>query len=161
MAEQSTTPEQKAEPERTAPGRQVTRRGGGSQADLLRSERGTTSLADAVVTKVAAIAAREIGGVHDLGGGVARAIGGATGRVGMGTEATRGVSVEVGSRQAAVDLSLVLEYGVSIPEVTEAVRDNVIKRIEGITGLEVTEVNISVNDLYFPGDDTGGESRVE
>ena len=49
----------------------------------------------------------------------------------------------------------------SVPEVTEAVRDNVIKRIEGITGLEVTEVNISVNDLYFPGDDTGGESRVE
>ena len=91
MAEQSTTPEQKAEPERTAPGRQVTRRGGGSQADLLRSERGTTSLADAVVTKVAAIAAREIGGVHDLGGGVARAMGGVTGRVGMGTEATRGV----------------------------------------------------------------------
>jgi uncharacterized alkaline shock family protein YloU len=88
-------------------------------------------------------------------------MGGVTGRVGMGTESTRGVSVEVGSRQAAVDLSLVLEYGVSIPEVTEAVRDNVIKRIEGITGLEVTEVDISVNDLYFPGDDTGGESRVE
>ena len=127
----------------------------------MRSERGTTSLGNTVVTKVAAIAAREIGGVHDLGGGVARAIGGATGRVGMGTEATRGVSVEVGSRQAAVDLSLVLEYGVSIPEVTEAVRDNVIKRIEGITGLEITEVDISVNDLYFPGDDTGGESRVE
>jgi uncharacterized alkaline shock family protein YloU len=161
MAEQSTTPEQTAEPERAAPGRQVTRRGGGSQADPLRSERGTTSLADAVVTKVAAIAAREIGGVHDLGGGVARAMGGVTGRVGMGTETTRGVSVEVGSRQAAVDLSLVLEYGVSIPEVTEAVRDNVIRRIEGITGLAVTEVNISVNDLYFPGDDSGGESRVE
>ena len=161
MAEQSTTPEHKAEPEHTAPGRQVTRRGGGSQAETLRSERGTTSLANAVVTKVAAIAAREIPGVHDLGGGVARAMGGVTGRVGMGTETTRGVSVEVGSRQAAVDLSLVLEYGVSIPEVTEAVRDNVIKRIEGITGLEVTEVDISVNDLYFPGDDTGAESRVE
>ena len=128
----------------------------GIPGDIARRFPGAT-----VVTKVAAIAAREIGGVHDLGGGVARAIGGATGRVGMGTETTRGVSVEVGSRQAAVDLSLVLEYGVSIPEVTEAVRDNVIKRIEGITGLEVTEVNISVNDLYFPGDDTGGESRVE
>jgi len=161
MAEQSSATEQQQEPERTVPGRQVARRGGGgSAADLLRSDRGTTSLGNAVVTKVAAIAAREIGGVHDLGGGVARAVGGVTGRVGRGTEATRGVSVEVGSKQAAVDLSLVVEYGVSIPEVTEAVRDNVIKRIEGITGLEVTEVNISVNDLYFPGDDTG-ESRVE
>ncbi len=161
MAEQSTTTEQKAEPERVAPGRQVTRRGGGTQAHSLQSERGTTSLSDAVVTKVAAIAAREIPGVYDLGGGVARAMGGVTGRVGMGTETTRGVSVEVGSKQAAVDLSLVLEYGVSVPEVTDAVRDNVIKRIEGITGLEVTEVNISVNDLYFPGDESGGESRVE
>jgi len=67
----------------------------------------------------------------------------------------------VGQREAAVDLTMVIEYGESIPEVSEAVRNNVIKRVEGITGLAVTEVNVSVNDLYFPGDEQPEEQRVE
>ncbi len=134
-------------------------RGGGA----LESERGTTSLADVVVTKVASIAAREVPGVYELGGGVARAVGDVRQRVGMGgDQRTQGVSVEVGQREAAVDLTLVIEYGESIPQVSEAVRNNVIKRVEGITGLSVTEVNIAVNDLYFPGDEAPAEpARVE
>jgi uncharacterized alkaline shock family protein YloU len=128
----------------------------------LKTERGTTTINDLVVTKVAAIAAREARGVYDLGGGAARAFGAVTERVGVGVgdERSRGVSVEVGEREAAVDLSLVIEYGESIPQVSDAVRDNVIKRIEGITGLSVAEVNIVVNDLHFPGDDMPEESRV-
>jgi uncharacterized alkaline shock family protein YloU len=127
----------------------------------LRSERGSTSIADAVVTKVAGISAREVPGVHELGGGVARAIGGVAQRVGVADERSQGVSVEVGEREAAVDLTLVIEYGESIPQVSEAVRNNVIKRVEGITGLSVTEVNVAVNDLYFPGDETAEPQRVE
>lgn len=128
----------------------------------LKTERGTTTIEDLVVTKVAAIAARETSGVYDLGGGAARALGAVTERVGvaMAAERTRGVSVEVGEREAAVDLTLVIEYGESIPQVSDAVRENVIKRIEGITGLSVAEVNIVVNDLHFPGDDMPEESRV-
>jgi uncharacterized alkaline shock family protein YloU len=156
--------------EETAPARETTRarrggHGGEEEAGAtspLKSERGTTAINDLVVTKVAAIAARETRGVHDLGGGAARAFGSVTERVGVGMsdERSRGVSVEVGEREAAVDLTLVIEYGESIPQVTEAVRENVIKRIEGITGLSVAEVNIVVNDLHFPGDDTPEESRV-
>ena len=127
----------------------------------LRSERGATSISDAVVTKVAGISAREVPGVHELGGGAARAIGGVAQRVGVADERSRGVSVEVGEREAAVDLTLVIEYGESIPQVSEAVRNNVIKRVEGITGLSVTEVNVAVNDLYFPGDETAEPQRVE
>src|SRR5205807_3440194 len=127
---------------RAASGRPATRRGADSAA--LSAERGTTTLDNNVVTRVAAIAAREIPGVHDLGGSLARTFGGVSGRVGMGTETSRGVSVEVGAKQAAVDMALVLEFGVSVPEVTAAVRDNVITRIEGITGLEGTAVNIGV-----------------
>ena len=128
----------------------------------LATDRGTTRIEDIVVTKVAAIAARETSGVYDLGGGAARAFGAVTERVGvsMSDERSRGVSVEVGEREAAVDLKLVIEYGESIPQVSDAVRENVIKRIEGITGLSVAEVNIVVNDLYFPGDETPEESRV-
>lgn len=124
--------------------------GGGNPLD---SGKGETTIADGVVTKVAGIAAREVGGVHDLGGGVARAVGGVAHRVGAGDQRTQGVSVEVGQLEAAVDLTLVIEYGESIPAVAEAVRQNIIHRVEGTTGLAVTEVNIAVADLHFPGDD--------
>ena len=127
--------------------------GGGEQAGPLQSTKGQTKLADTVVTKVAGIAAREVGGVHALGGGASRALGSVTQRVGIGDERSQGVTVEVGEREAAVDLTVVIEYGESIPAVTQAIRENVIRRVEGICGLTVTEVNIAVNDLYFPGDD--------
>jgi uncharacterized alkaline shock family protein YloU len=143
-------------------------RGGGAGAaesarpdTALQSERGKTTIADAVVTKVAGVAAREVRGVYELGGGLARTVGSVTQRVGVGDERTQGVSVEVGEREAAVDLVVVVEYGESIPRVSQAVRDNVIKRIEGITGLSVTEVNVSVDDLYFPGDETPEQARVQ
>jgi uncharacterized alkaline shock family protein YloU len=129
---------------------------------VLTTERGTTSLGDTVVTKVAGIAAREVPGVYELGGGAARAIGSVGQRVGLGSQRTQGVSVEVGEREAAIDLTLVIDYGESIPQVSQEVRDNVIKRVEGITGLSVKEVNIAVVDLYFPGDETPSEPpRVE
>ena len=129
----------------------------------LSSEHGSTSIADAVVTKIASIAAREVGGVHDLGGGTARTIGGVTRSVGVGPdERMRGVAVEVGEREAAVDLTVVVEYGESIPQIANALRENITRRIEGMTGLTVTEVNIAVNDLYFPGDEAAAEpARVE
>jgi uncharacterized alkaline shock family protein YloU len=131
-------------------------------APSLEADRGQTSIADPVVTKVAGVAAREVPGVYALGGGAARAISSMTARVGLGDDHSQGVSVEVGETEAAVDLTLVIEYGESIPQVSSAIRENVIKRIEGITGLSVTEVNITVNDMHFPGDDEDQEpSRVQ
>jgi len=128
----------------------------------LTSELGSTTIADTVVTKIASIAAREVRGVHDLGGGTARAIGGVTRSVGIGDERTQGVAVEVGEREAAVDLTVVVEYGESIPRIARTLRENITRRIEGMTGLTVTEVNIAVNDLYFPGDEAAAEpARVE
>ena len=137
----------------------VGRRQGGAP---LQTEHGNTTIDDTVVTKVASIAAREVRGVHSLGGGVGRALSGVTQRVGIGDQNTQGVSVEVGEREAAVDLTVVIEYGESVPQVSQQIRDNVIKRIEGITGLSVTEVNIVVDDLYFPGDESeSAPARVE
>jgi len=128
----------------------------------LRTPKGQTTIADPVVTKVAGIAAREVGGVHELGGGVARALGAVTQRLPGGDSTAQGVAVEVGEKEAAVDLTVVIDYGESIPQVTQAIRENVIRRIEGITGLTVTEVNVAVNDLYLPGDDDEPEpSRVQ
>lgn len=76
--------------------------------------------------------------------------GAVTGSSSGGGSLTSGISVEVGEREAAVDLTVAIEYGVSIPQVTETVRRNVINRIENLTGLGVTEVNITVNDVQFP-----------
>jgi uncharacterized alkaline shock family protein YloU len=119
---------------------------------------GRTSIADSVVAKIAGVAAREVSGVHEMGRGAARAFGTIKDRlpVGGAPNVTQGVKVEVGERQAAIDIDLVVEYGVSIPDVSQAVRDNVIQRVERMTGLEVTEVNISVDDVYL-GDDSAEE----
>lgn len=139
-------------------------RGGGLSRrgeQSLESDRGQTSIADGVVTKVAGLAAGEVAGVHAIGGGTARAVGAVTQAVGIGDSRTQGVSVEVGEREAAVDLTIIVDYGESIPQVAENVRQQIIKRVEGITGLTVVGVNISVDDLYFPGDDQPEESKVE
>jgi len=120
----------------------------------LVTDQGTTSIADNVVQKIAGLAAREVRGVYELGGGAARAFGALRERIpGGSASAGQGVAVEVGEKQAAVDLELVVEYGVAIAELGKAVRRNVITAIEQMTGLEVVEVNINVNDVHIPEDD--------
>jgi uncharacterized alkaline shock family protein YloU len=123
------------------------------QDSPLQTERGGTQIEDSVVQKIAGIAAQEVDGVR-MGGGSTQAIGGilssVTGdRVGVGNQ-SRGVSVETGEIETAIDLTLTVEYGKSIPQIAEAVRRNIINRVENLVGLNVTEVNISVNDVFFP-----------
>jgi uncharacterized alkaline shock family protein YloU len=123
------------------------------QQSPLRSERGNITISDAVVSQVAGIAAQEVEKVQ-MGGGAAAAVGGflqsVTGGSSGGGNYSRGVSVEVGEEEAAIDLTMAVEYGASIPQVTEAARRNVINRVENLVGLRVTEVNITVNDVQFP-----------
>jgi uncharacterized alkaline shock family protein YloU len=124
----------------------------GASAELA-TEHGRTSIAEVVVAKIVAIATREVDGVYAMGTGSARMIGSVRQRVpGTRPSDTQGVSVEVGERQAAADLDLVVEYGVSIPDVAAAVRANVIGSVERICGLDVTEVNIGIDDVYLPGE---------
>lgn len=138
--------------------------GTGPSADDLTSEHGTTTIADGVVSKIAGIAAREIPGVHELGGGAARAVGALRERLpGVKTDQGQGVKVEVGTRQAAIDIDLIAEYGIPLADLAEDVRQNVIANVERMTSLEVTEVNVSVNDVHVPGEDdpAAEEPRVE
>jgi uncharacterized alkaline shock family protein YloU len=134
----------------------------GRPAFRVPAERGRTSIANSVVEKIAGMAAREVPGVHDFGGGLARSLGAVRDRVPGGRPSvTRGVKVEVGERQSAVDLELVVEYGVAIPDVAADVRENVIAAVERMTGLEVVEVNVSVVDVHLPSDDDGSDVRVQ
>ncbi|GAB2748452.1 hypothetical protein GCM10027174_23460 [Salinifilum aidingensis] len=135
-------------------------RAGDSPARLAdETSQGKTAIASSVVQKVAGIAAREIAGVHAMGGGVSRAFGALRERMPGGSSGTptSGVQVEVGEKQAAIDLDVIVEYGASIVDLARAVRRNVITSVERMCGLEVTEVNISVNDIYLPEEDEGGE----
>jgi uncharacterized alkaline shock family protein YloU len=128
----------------------------------LKTEHGTTSISSSVVAKIAALATQEIPGVQALGKSLSRTFGSIRSKVPGASAATaQGVSVEVGERQAAVDIDIVCYYGQSIVETADAIRQNVIERIEGMTGLEVVEVNINVDDLHIDSDGADGDSRVE
>ena len=121
------------------------------QGSPLKTERGSTTIRDGVVSKVAGIAAQEVDGIR-MGGGASQAVGSimsAVPGVSSGSQ-SQGVSVEVGEVEAAVDLTMTVEYGRVIHQVAEAVRSNVISRVENLVGLRVTEVNIAVNDIFFP-----------
>ena len=116
----------------------------------LRTERGTTTVQDGVVAKVVGIAAQEIEGVR-MGGGASQAVGSIVSAIPgvSGSSESQGVSVEVGEVEAAADLTLRVEYGRTIHRVAEEVRRHVIRRVENLLGLRVTEVNIAVNDVFF------------
>lgn len=140
--------------------------GGLGEGAGLVTEQGRTTIADTVVAKIAGIAAREVNGVHSLGGGAARAVGSLRERIPGGrTNHAQGVGVEVGERQTAVDITLVAEYGVSMADLAASIRRNVIGAIEGMTGLEVSEVNIDVQDVHLEGEDDDqqddGPARVQ
>lgn len=115
----------------------------------LQTERGNTTISDVVVSQVAGIAAQEVEGVQ-MGGGTAYAVRGFWDSVTGGSGQARGVSVEVGQVECAVELTMAVQYGKSIPQLSEAVRRNVIDRVESLLGLKATEVNITVTDVVFP-----------
>ncbi|AEW93400.1 MULTISPECIES: Asp23/Gls24 family envelope stress response protein [Streptomycetaceae] len=114
-------------------------------------ERGRTTIADGVVEKIAGLAAREVVGVYAMGSGFARTLGAVRDRVpGGARSAARGVKAEVGEVQTALDLDIIVDYGVPIADVARAVRENVIAAVERMTGLEVVEVNVAVDDVKLP-----------
>ncbi|MER5951089.1 Asp23/Gls24 family envelope stress response protein [Streptomyces sp. NPDC001904] len=137
----------------------VTKKGGGDPAG-----RGRTTIADGVVEKIAGLAARDVLGVHAMGSGLSRTFGAVRDRVPGGStkSVSRGVKAEVGEVQTALDLEIVVEYGVSIADTARAVRENVIAAVERMTGLEVVEVNIAVSDVKLPDEeDEEPESRLQ
>ncbi|MFE7777509.1 Asp23/Gls24 family envelope stress response protein [Streptomyces sp. NPDC057445] len=132
--------------------------GGGDPAT-----RGRTSISDGVVEKIAALAAREVIGVHALSNG-SRTLGAVRDRVPGGgrPSVSRGVKAEVGELQTAIDVEIVVDYGVSITQVARAVRENMISSVERMTGLEVVEVNIVVSDVKLPDEeDEEPEPRIQ
>lgn len=137
---------------------------GSGSKNALQTERGNTTIQDGVVSKIAGIAAGEVDGIR-MGGGTSQTVGNllssVTGGNAGGGSKSSGVSVEVGQEEAALDLTCTAEYGKSIPQLTEAVRRNVVNRVESLVGLKVTEVNITVGDIFFPQEEAEKERQKQ
>lgn len=118
----------------------------------LKTERGSTTIQDGVVSKVTDVAAQDVDGVRILGGSDSQTADNLLGSVtggGPGGNASRGVSLEVGEVEGAVNLSMAVEYGRSVHRTAEAVRGNVIRWVEELVGPRVTEVNMAVDGVFF------------
>ena len=130
----STTPEAQAQP----------------RNEVLETEHGTTVIDDNVVGKIAGIAAREVSGVHNLGGGAARMWGAVRESLTSSTNVQQGVNVAVEDGHASVAVAIIAEYGVAIHELANAIRENVTVAITRMTGLIVDRVDVTVHDVHLP-----------
>lgn len=133
---------------------------------------GKTVIDNNVIAKIVGLAARDVDGVHALGGGAARAFGAIRDAINS-EDLGQGISVEVGDTQVAVDVTIVADYPVPLQKVADNVRTAVIDAIQSLVGMEVPEVNVTVNDVYIPSEDDSskddkgtsgkhtGEARVQ
>ena len=124
----------------------------------LESERGSTIIKDSVVSRIAGVAAGVVEGVR-MGSSVSRTAGGILESVTGSDSQKRGVSVEVGRVEAAVDLTMGIEYGRNILELAEQVRGRITERVESLTGLRITELNLTVSEIIFPEDERDGREE--
>lgn len=127
------------------------------RAEVGTGEMGTTQIANEVIAVIAGLAATDVRGVADMSGGV---VGGIAERLGR-KNLSKGVKVDVSpdERQCTVELSIIAEYGVRIPEVANEIQDTVKRAIEGMTGLEVTAVNVSILGIAFRTEEKDEEGK--
>lgn len=117
---------------------------------------GSVRIADEVVGIIAGLAATEVSGVAGMSGGLVGGIAEMLGKKNL----SKGVKVEVGEREAAIDLYIIVEYGVRIPDVALRVQENVKRAIESMTGLDVVEINIHVQGVGFSQEGREEDLRV-
>lgn len=115
------------------------------QEELMPTELGQIKIADEVVAIIAGLAASEVEGVAGMSGGIAGGIADMLGKRNL----AKGIKVEVGDRQTAVDIYVVIKYGARIPDVAWRIQENCKHAIESMTGLEVTRVNVHVQGINF------------
>lgn len=109
------------------------------------TENGSVRISDEVVAVIAGLTATEVGGVAGMSGGLVGGIAEMLGRKNL----SKGVKVEVGEREAAIDMFIIVEFGVHIPDVALQVQDKVKKAVESMTGLTVVEINVHVQGIAF------------
>lgn len=114
-------------------------------ADFEKTELGRIEIAPEVIEVITGLAAAEVEGVAHMSGGFVGDIAERLGRKNL----AKGVKVEVGKKEAAVDVYIIVKYGYKIPEVARNIQENVQNAIENMTGLKVIEVNVHIVDVEF------------
>ena len=118
--------------------------------NIERYDTGSIRIANEVVRIIAGLAASEVKGVIGMSGGVVDGFAELVKKKNF----AKGVKVEVGEKQAAVDLFVIIEYGSKIPDIAYLIQENVKKAIESMTGLEVIEVNVHIQGVEFKQDES-------
>ncbi|WP_442601217.1 Asp23/Gls24 family envelope stress response protein [Paenibacillus sp. KN14-4R] len=113
--------------------------------DYVKTDLGSIQIAPEVIEVIAGLATIETPGVAGMSGGFANGISEILGRKNL----SKGVKVEVGQKETAIDVSIIIEFGYRIPEVSENIQFNVKTAIESMTGLHVVEVNVNIHDVQF------------
>ena len=101
-------------------------------------------IADEVVAVISGIAVSEISGVAEMAGGFA---GGITEVLSGKKNLAKGIKVEVGEKETKIDVNIIVDYGVRIPDVAFEIQNRVKKAVESMTGLNVVEVNVHVQGV--------------
>lgn len=114
--------------------------------DLAEQVENSVRIGDDVVGVIAGIAAMEVEGVAGMSGGFAAEM---SERMLGKKNLSKGVKVQVGEKEAAIDLYIVVEYGVRIPDVAQRVQENVKRAVESMTGLDCVEINIHIQGVSF------------
>lgn len=127
----------------------------------LETDHGTTVIDDNVVGKIAGIAAREVSGVHNLGGGAARMWGAVRESFTSSTNVQQGVNVAVDQGHVNVAVAIIAEYGVAIHELANAIRENITVAVTRMTGLIVDRVDVTVHDVNLPEQENGGAEQYD
>ena len=119
---------------------------------------GKVTISEEVVAVIAGVVTTDVSGVAAMSGGV---VGGIAEKLGR-KHLSKGVKVEVGEKEAAIDVFIIVEFGVKVPDVALQIQENVEKAVESYTGLKVVEVNIHIQGVHFKSDDKAeDESRVK
>jgi uncharacterized alkaline shock family protein YloU len=127
----------------------------------LPASRGTTTIANEVVEKIAGIAARDVPGVYDLGGDTVRLLSSVREKLHLGDESkAQGIAVKLNGKEAELSITIVLEYGFVVSSVTDRVREKTISAVETLLGLDVTNVDILVDDIHVDTDGPVGDDAT-
>ncbi len=157
------TPEERPEREEVSSGVELSEEEvspaweGGETFSAGEYEEGDVQISDEVVAVIAGIAATEVEGVAGMSGGFVGGISEMLGKKNL----SKGVKVEVGEREAALDLFVIVDYAVRIPKVAKDVQETVKRAVEKMTGLNVVEANIHIQGVAFQEDEGGTEVRVK
>lgn len=109
------------------------------KTEIITENDESIKIANDVVASIAGVAVSEVQGVAGMAGGITELFG--------KKSLSKGIKVEVGEKETKIDVNIIVEYGVRIPDVAFEIQNRVKKAVETMTGLNVSSVNIHIQGI--------------